>query len=409
MIRRRDTGGHGRPVAQVRLNHPTSLPVYPKVDHYRRHPMEGPTMVLMSGGSGARGLAQTLIQYTHNSTHVLPMFDDGGSSRVLREHFKMPPPGDLRNRLMALSDMSQRGNPEVGRLFRTRLKESGTPQQLQAELDTYLSESHPRMELIEPRYRRIIIKHLQRFNEHKLPSFDLRNGNIGNFVIAGAYLTLGDLESVIFEFSALAAVRGEVLPVCSGANYHLKAEFQNGSEMIGQSQITSTPHPPIKRLAIVERDQAGEWCEVRPALNPLVSRAVEDAQLIACTMGSFYTSLLPILLVDGMGAAVRRSSRPKVLVANLVRDEETMSMTVSKMVSEVCRALRTSDDQPGRVSDYLHYVLVNEHGSSDADGHVPVDVDRVRDVGVEPIALPLERAPGVHDPELVAAALLSLC
>ena len=218
-------------ITQVQLNHPTLLPVYTKVHNYEHHPKEGPPLALLSGGSAARSLAETLIRYTHNSTHVLPMFDDGGSSRELRKKLGMPPPGDLRNRLMAMSDMSMSGNPEVSRIFRTRLPAEGSAVYLQDELDQFLAESHPQMTKIERPYRRIIINHLKRFNSCKPADFDLRGGSIGNFVIAGAYLSVGDLESVIFEFSALAAVLGSVIPVCSSGDLHLKAEMTDGSVM----------------------------------------------------------------------------------------------------------------------------------------------------------------------------------
>lgn len=403
-------------ITVVQLNHPTHLPVYKKIERYERHPKDAPPLALLSGGSGARSLAEQLSRLTHNSAHILPVFDDGGSSRELRIRLGMPPPGDLRNRLMALSDMSMSGNPEVSRLFRTRLPRDGDEPTLARELESFLDDGHPQMSRVEPRYRRIIQTHLLRFIQHRPPGFDLRGGNIGNFVIAGAYLSVGDLESVIFEFSQLAAALGEVIPVCTGAGYHLKAELLDGSEVVGQSRITREEHLPIKRLAIVQRDPRsgddgeGKWLEVTPRLNTLAARALRKASVIGYAMGSFYTSLVPLLLVEGMGRVIRRAKRPKVLVANLRRDAETPDMCVADMVHEICRYLRASDDQPGETRDYINYVLANNHGASDADGLVPVDTGKLRDLGVEPIVLPLESdIPGVHDAQLVAAVLMSLC
>jgi CofD-related protein of GAK system len=400
------------PIARVQLNHPTSLPVYKKVHNYEQHPKEGPPIALLSGGSGARSLAETLVRFTHNSSHVLPMFDDGGSSRELRLKLGMPPPGDLRNRLMALSDMSKSGNPEVGRLFRTRLPRQGEPETLQQQLEGFLDDGHEQMARIERRYRKIIVNHLARFCRRMPDDFDLRGGNIGNFVIAGAYLSIGDLESVIFEFSALAAVRGEVFPVCSGGDYHLKAEFADGSSMVGQSRITSTEHLPIRRLSIVTHDDDGEgFVEVQPTINNLAAGAIRHSALVAYAMGSFYTSIVPNLLVAGTGEAIRETKRPKVFVANLVRDRETQQMTVAEMLQELRRYLMISDPSPGTMEDYVHYVLVNDHGASRRGEQVPVDLEAICALGVEPIILPLATDPdvGVHDPELVAAVLLSLC
>ncbi len=396
------------PETLVRLKHPMSLPVYLKVHNYMHHPKEGPPVVLLSGGNGARTLSETLIHYTHNSAHVLPMFDDGGSSRILRERLGMPPPGDLRNRLISLSDLSMSGNPEVSRLFRTRLPKVGTPRELQDQLYEFLTDEHPQMERIERPYRRIIINHLTRFNRRKPEDFDLRGGSIGNFVIAGAYLSVGDLEAVIFEFSALAAARGQVHPVCRGGDYHLKAELTDGTVMVGQSRITNEDHAPIRRLSIVEWME-NEWVEIKPALNPAAAAAISRTGLIGYSMSSFYTSLISNLLVDGMGRCIRRARRPKVLVANLMQDHETRGMTVSGMLRELLSAVHESDTMPGKMDDYVHYTLVGDHGDSDAGGRVPVDLKEIRALGVEPIVLPLEQSQGKHDPDLVTAALLSLC
>jgi uncharacterized cofD-like protein len=266
------------------------------------------------------------------------------------------------------------------------------------------------MARIEPRYRRIIIAHLERFASRIPTDFDLRGGNIGNFVIAGAYLDLRDIESVIFEFSALAAVRGQVIPVCSAGLLHLMAEFVDGTAWVGQSRITVEEHPPIKRLAIVA-PEGDRTVEARPPLSPLAERALRKAALIVFSMGSFYTSLLSILLVGNIGEVIRTARRPRVLIANLRRDPETPGMSVSAMLLELHRYLAASDPQPGSIEDYVNYVLVSDHGDSDQDERVPVDLDAIRQLGVEPIVLPLESAdsPGTHDAELVAATLLSLC
>ena len=394
----------------AQLNHPTSLPVYKKVHNYEHHPKEGPAIVLLSGGLGASRLSATLTRYTHNSSHVMPVFDDGGSSRELRQKLGMPPPGDIRNRLMALSD--QRGDPEVSRLFGARLPSRGEPAQLLQELEGYCREDHPQLKKIERRLRRIIIHHLDHFIKNKPGDFDLCDGSIGNFVIAGAYLSLGNLESVIFEFSALVAALGQVYPVCREGDYHLRADLQDGAHCVGQSRITSRPNPPIQHLSIVT-PQGDGFLEVRPRLNLLAEAAIRKSHLIAYSMGSFYTSLISNLLVSGMGHVIRETKRPKVLVANLMSNNETPDMRVSTLLLELLNYLRISDTEFGSMQDYVQYALVGAHQGDGEDGHLPVDLDAIRSLGVEPIVLPLEQespdGQPVHDMELVASVLLSLC
>lgn len=400
------------PRTLVQLKHPAYLPDYQKLHQLEHHPQEGPPLVILSGGSGARALSETLIRYTHNSIHILPMFDDGGSSRELREKLGMPPPGDLRNRLLALSDLAQvESNSGIHHLLKTRLPLEGTPRALQEELDSYLHGSHPHFKNIESRYRRIIIKHLDCFNRAKPTDFDLRGGCLGNFVIAGCYLSVGNWESVIFEISALAKVHGQVHPVCVEGDYHLKAAFQDQSQWIGQSRITSCPHPPIRQLQIVTQNDE-QWIEAQPRLNPLAEGALRQASLITFATGSFYTSIISNLLVTEMGQVIRESKCPKVVVANLLQDIETPGMTVSGMLQELYRYLCLSDSHPGKITDYIHYVVVGTHGETPPDGRVPIDLSMIQQLGVEPIILPVEKqtSDGIrHNAEVVAAVLLSLC
>ncbi len=409
----KDNSSIKRPKTLVHLNHPITLPVYKKLSSFRCHPKEGPAIALLSGGSGARKLSETLIHYTHNSSHILPTFDDGGSSRELRQKLNMPPPGDLRNRLIALADKSIPGNAELCQLFLTRLPKRGSQELLQEKLELFLDDSHPQMSTIERRRRRIIINFLETFFRKKPVDFDLRGGNIGNFIIAGAFLCIGDLESVIFELSSLASVRGHIHPVSLSHNiYHLKAELDDDTILVGQSQITGRGHAAIRRLSIVE-EVDGSFNEVQPQMNPSAIQAIHNSNLIAYVMGSFYTSILSNLLVTPMGQSIRETKRPKVFIANLTKDYETPGLTVSKMLQELFQYLKRSDPQPGKMKDYVHYALVNNHGENLSRERMPVDIEAIRALGVEPIILPLEdpssKTTILHDSELVASALLSLC
>ncbi|MFH1131407.1 MAG: 2-phospho-L-lactate transferase CofD family protein, partial [Pseudomonadota bacterium] len=154
------------------------------------------------------------------------------------------------------------------------------------------------------------------------------------------------------------------------------------------------------------------WVEVRPRVNPLVQRAIGKTALISYAMGSFYTSLVANMLVDGIGQAIRETKRPKVFVVNLTQDEETHGMCASDMLKELYRYLCMSDTRPGPITDYVNYALVGTHGNSNEGGQIPVDIEGLRKMGVEPILLPVEtKRDGliVHDMELVAAVLISLC
>src|SRR6056297_3176333 len=97
------------------------IPNRTRMDRYRQDPAQGPKILFFSGGSALRAVSQRLIEYTYNSVHIITPFDSGGSSAMLRQAFGMPAVGDIRNRLMALTDERVQGNDAVFNLFAHRL------------------------------------------------------------------------------------------------------------------------------------------------------------------------------------------------------------------------------------------------------------------------------------------------
>ena len=65
---------------------------------------KGPAIVCIGGGTGLSSLLRGLKKVTQNITAIVTVSDDGGGSGVLRDELKMPPPGDIRNCMQALSN-----------------------------------------------------------------------------------------------------------------------------------------------------------------------------------------------------------------------------------------------------------------------------------------------------------------
>ncbi|HBS93124.1 MAG TPA: hypothetical protein DEA85_03835, partial [Firmicutes bacterium] len=83
-----------------------------------RYLKRGPKVVVIGGGTGLSTLLRGLKEYTSNITAVVTVADDGGSSGKLRGELGMPPPGDIRNCLVALADTE----PLLETLFQYRFK-----------------------------------------------------------------------------------------------------------------------------------------------------------------------------------------------------------------------------------------------------------------------------------------------
>ena len=227
----------------------------------------GPRIVAIGGGTGMSTLLRGLKEYTANLAAVVTVADDGGSSGRLREEYRILPPGDFRQCLIALAD----AEPLVKQLFNHRFREGS--------LDGH--------------------------------SF----GNL--FIMAMADIT-GNFEHALRESGRVLAVRGEILP-STLQDVTLVASI-NGSNVEGESKIPQHKGP-ISRV-FLKPDHT--------AINPEAALAIMNAELVIIGPGSLYTSILPNLLVDGMVDAIKGSPAIKVFACNVASQHgETDDFKVS--------------------------------------------------------------------------------
>lgn len=225
--------------------------------YQKRHLDRGPRIVAIGGGSGLAVLLHGLKEFTSNITAVVTVADDGGSSGRLRSQFNMPPPGDIRNCLVALAD----AEPMMSDLFQFRFEESG----------------------------------------------ELEGHNFGNLFILAMLKVTGDFEKAIKESSKILAIRGRVIP-STLKRVSLLARHRDGSETEGESNISKV-RSPIKRLFLKPANCGATEDAIQ---------AIENAEAIVIGPGSLYTSLLPNLLIEDISSALARSIVPKIYVCNVM-------------------------------------------------------------------------------------------
>src|ERR687883_1027816 len=194
----------------------------------------GPRIVAVGGGTGMSTLLRGLKTYTANLAAVVTVADDGGSSGRLREEYRILPPGDFRQCLIALAD----AEPLVKQLFEHRFKQGS-------------------------------------LNGHAF-------GNL--FIMAMADIT-GDFEHALRESGRVLAVRGAIVP-STLQDVTLMAEMADGQTRIGESNI---PHSENGHQASIKR----VFLEPMPTINPEAEEAILNAEMIIVGPGSLYTSILP--------------------------------------------------------------------------------------------------------------------
>ena len=383
-----------------------NIPDKVKIARYARAPELGPRLLFFSGGTALRDLSQALVHYTHNSIHLVTPFDSGGSSAKLRHAFDMPAVGDIRYRLMALADKSLHGNPEIFSLIAYRLPKNGSREVLVEELQAMIEGSHALVAAVPHPMRRIIRNHLQRFFEQMPDNFDLTGASIGNLILAAGYLeNRQHLDPVIYVFSNLVRVRGVVRPITSRP-LQLGASLADGHVVIGQHRLTGKEVPPltarIEKLFLVNTDNLPVKCTLREKVKSFI----RQADLICYPMGSFFTSVLANLLPRDTGRAISSNHCPKVFIPNTGVDPELIGYDVFSQVEMLLYVLRKDDPGHVRVKDVLNFVIIDTHDGRYQGG---VDEERIRDLGVRVLRLPLVSAASEPyiDPALLLPVLLS--
>lgn len=298
----------------------------------RRQLAHGPRVVVIGGGTGLSTMLRGLKQYTSNITAVVTVTDDGGSSGLLQREYGMLPPGDIRNCLVALAD----AEPLMQQLFQYRFQPGASGGENGAGLQGH---------------------------------------SFGNILIAAMQHITGDFEEAVRQTSRVLAIRGRVLPSTT-SHVRLRAEFEDGSSVEGESAITATR----KRITSIELTD--------PTVEPLdeAIEAIDTADIIVIGPGSLFTSLLPNFLIEELRTQVSRSSAIKMYVCNVMTQPgETDGFTAADHVEALLHHAGAA---------LFDYVLVNSQKPDDAAlarysgvgaEWVDPDVDRIRRVGLRPV------------------------
>jgi uncharacterized cofD-like protein len=208
-----------------------------------------------------------LRRVTARITAVVTVADDGGSSGRLRTEIGALPPGDLRMALAALAENDDWG--EVwGRLLQHRFGGGGP----------------------------------------------LAGHAVGNLIISGMCEVIGDPVAALDLVGRLVAARGRVLPL-STTPLDIVADVvgldpdDRGavSQVRGQVTVATTPGRVVAVHLVPESP---------PACLEAV-RAVDEADVVLLGPGSWFTSVLPHVLVPDLAKALVATSARRVVALNL--------------------------------------------------------------------------------------------
>jgi uncharacterized cofD-like protein len=303
---------------------------------------------------------------------IVTVTDDGGSSGRLREDFKMLPPGDVRNCMVALSE------------------------------DEHL---------------------LAKLFQYRFSHGDLEGHSFGNLFVAALSEITGDFAQAVQMSSQILATRGRIYPA-TNVDVTLAARMDDGSLVRGETNITASPHRILELML--------EPANADPLPGTL--EAIANADLITLGPGSLYTSLITNLLVRGIPEAIATSKATRVYVGNLMTQaNESLGLTASQHIEKIlqhcniqnCHSVPDLAQGEGKESPHLPYPKVFDYAlintapisptllakyASEGQSPIEADLDKIRALGVEPIPGNFVHEGDLlrHDPDRVTEALLQL-
>jgi uncharacterized cofD-like protein len=310
-----------------------------------------PKIVIIGGGTGLPVLLRGLKQYPIDITAIVTVADDGGSSGRLRDELDIPPPGDIRNVLAALSDVE----PLIEELFQHRFQNGN----------------------------------------------GLSGHSLGNLILAAMTSITGDFVNAIREMSKVLNVRGKVLPAAN-RSVVLHAEMEDGTIVSGESKIPYSGKK-IKRVFLTPE-------HIEPL--PETIEEIRSADLIVVGPGSLYTSILPNLLVPKIGEEVCKAKAKKIYICNVMTQAgETLNYTASDHVKALynhmkCSFLDTILVNDGNIPDEIQKRYAKELAEP-----VKYDIENLKQLGLSIICdsiISYEDNVIRHDTKKVAALLVSL-
>lgn len=139
--------------------------------------------------------------------------------------------------------------------------------------------------------------------------------------------------------------------------------------------------------------------EIRLAANPMVLNALKDAQAIIYSIGSLHTSLIPSLILKGVGQAISNPAiRYKILILNSTNDRETGPSSdpysALDFIAAISKACAESMNSSGDVTKHEYTQFVTHLIHLTGPGTPEVNKEDLREIGIETIRVYGRRVEG---------------
>lgn len=218
-------------------------------------------VVVIGGGTGSATMLRGMKWLDNlKLTSIVTVADSGGSTGRLRDRYRLPAMGDIRNVMTALA-------PE----------------------ETLLSS------LMDYRFEDV-----ENFDEQR----DVGGHNLGNLILVALIQKFGNVNTAIGEISKILKVKGDIIPSTT-QTIQLYAKMIDGTVVEGEDNIPKG------------RNQIDEvFYNQEVIASPQAVKAIREADIVVLGIGSLYTSILPNIIIDGIRDALCETSAKIVYYCN---------------------------------------------------------------------------------------------
>lgn len=381
--------------------------------------LENGEIVVISGGTATNSLVNIFQQLSSRITYILPISDNGGSTSEIVRVIGGPAIGDIRSRITRM--ITDEG---FQKLLSYRLSENND--EAKSEWTAIVEGTHDIWNNIEIQCKEMIRSflihvHMELLKKSRNPStnFKYELASIGNLLLTGIRLFVGSLDSAIELILRITRIHPDIkiLP-CINTNYtyHISAKLLNNKIITGQSQISHPPdeylipndvsfnqshedipyqHPdlmisqlkfsknktlplesPIERIFYI--NSYGE--EIHPKANSRTILSFNNSNDIIYSIGSLMTSIIPVLILQGVGNAIKNSKSNKILLLNGNLDRETMSYTALDFIKTIYNSILYSF---GNEVTNLSYNQIITHLIYLENSEIKVEIKEIETLGIK--------------------------
>lgn len=231
-------------------------------------------IVTIGGGTAHALLLKGLKAQSIEPSAIVNVTDNGGSTGILRKEMDSFAFGDIRQCILALSNISEEEKDIIS---------------------------------------------------YRFSDYSIKGHNLGNLILAAAEKRYNNSEKAIDFLCKLLQSKGNIIPATLGKS-HLVATLDNGKEIIGENNLEDINKGNIKNLKLSSQVK----------INKKALKAIEEADKIVICAGNLYRSIVPVFLIDGMVEAIRKAKAKKIYICNLMTQKNhTENYFVNDFVKEI--------------------------------------------------------------------------